>query len=132
MPKYIIALIRCQRNINGSDDDRIMIEGDTNDKTMFSVKHTIPSEYSHKNKTHKTTQLMNNEALHLYLHGLFTLLRNDESPYELIQFDVVGMPTTVAKPHNLDYVASAVINYINTVTALGIDYVPPKYEYVVE
>ena len=130
MTNYIIALIRCTRDSRGSNDDKITILGDTEDKTTFRVKHKIPSAASASDSVYKTTHLMNNEALHLYLHALFTLLRNDESPFERIQLDITGIPTTLVRPYNLDYVVCAVTNYINTMTGLGTEYSVPKYEYV--
>ena len=130
MTNYIIALIRCTRDSRGSNDDKITIMGDTDNTTMFRVKHKVPSAASVSGNSFKTTHLMNNEALHQYLHALFTLLRNDEEPFESIQFDITGIPTSIVKPYNLDYVTCAVMNYINTITELGLEYTLPKYEYV--
>jgi hypothetical protein len=130
MTNYIIALIRCTRDSRGSNDDKITILGDTDNTTMFRVKHKVPSDASVSSNGFKTTHLMNNEALHLYLHSLFTLLRNDEEPFESIQLDITGIPTSIVKPYNLDYVTCAVINYINTITGLGLEYSTPVYKYV--
>lgn len=130
MTNYIIALIRCQRDSSPSHDDKITILGNTDNTTVFRVKHKVPSAAAASDNTYKTTHLMNNEALHMYLHALFTLLRNDESPFERIQLDITGIPTVLVKPYNLDYVVCAVTNYINTMTGLGTEYSAPKYEYV--
>ena len=130
MTNYIIALIRCQRNSSPSQDDKITILGDTDNTSVFRVKHKVPSSYAASDDAYKTTHRMNNEALHLYLHTLFTLLRNDEEPFENIQLDITGIPTAIVKPYNLDYVTCAVMNYINAITGLGLEYTLPKYEYV--
>jgi hypothetical protein len=130
MTNYTIAVIRCIRDSHGSNDDKIIIMGNTDNTTMFRVKHRVPSPASGTDRPYKITHLMNNEALHLYLHALFTLLRNDEAPFEHIQFDITGIPTTIVKPYNLDYVTCAVMNYINTITGLGTEYSPPVYKYV--
>jgi hypothetical protein len=130
MTNFIIALIRCTRDSRGSHDDKITIVGDTDNMSMFRVKHKVPSTSTASGSGYKTTHLMNNEALHLYLHTLFTLLRNDSEPFDQIQFDITGIPTTIVKPYNLDYVTCAVMNYINTITGLGVEYNAPKYEYV--
>ena len=130
MTNYIIALIRCIRDSRGSNDDKITILGNTENKTVFRVKHRVPSSASATDRPYKTTHLMNNEALHFYLHTLFTLLRNDEAPFKNIQLDITGIPTTIVKPYNLDYVTCAVTNYINSITGLGTEYNPPVYKYV--
>ena len=130
MTNYIIAVVRCQRDSSPSHDDKITILGNTEDKTTFRVKHKVPSAASATDSGFKTTHLMNNEALHQYLHTLFTLLRNDQEPFENIQLDITGIPTTIVKPYNLDYVTCSVMNYINSISELGTEYTAPKYEYV--
>lgn len=133
MSTHIIALIRCARDAtNGSNDDSITILGNTYDPGLFRVKHTVPSSESVYNKKISTSNLMNNEALHLYLHALFTLLKNDAEPFKHIQLDITGIPTVIVRPERLDYVEGAVMNYVNMVSGLDNEYKAPIFKPVLK